>query len=73
MSDNLSADFFENHEHALRKQNIVLRDSLGILAIHILESRENIANMEYREMLRKLYAIIDELHDTYHHMNDNFT
>lgn len=72
MEKNLTTDFFENNEQALREQGIVLRDSLGVLAIHILEAREDIANMEYDEMLRKLYKIITDLHNTYHHMNYYF-
>lgn len=73
MSNDLTTDFFENNNQALRQQNIVVRDSLGSLAIHILESREDLSKMSYDDMLRKLYKIVDELHETYQRMYDNFT
>lgn len=71
--EQLSSDFFENNDHALRQPTIVLRDSLGTLAIELLSSREDISNMEYDVLLSKLHAIICELHDTYDRMNLNFT
>lgn len=73
MSNDLTTDFFENNDQALRQQNIVVRDSLGSLAIHVLESREDLSKMSYDDMLRKLYQIVDELHETYQRMYDNFT
>lgn len=72
MPEYLTSDFFENNDHALRSQNIVLRDSLGTLAVQVLSAREDIANMEYDVMLKKLYSIINELDDTYHHSCGNF-
>ncbi len=67
-----TSDFFENHEEALRKPNIVLRDSLGNLAIAILSKKENIAYMDYDILLRKLHTVICELQDAYHHCNNYF-
>lgn len=61
----LTADFFENNDHALRSQKIVLRDSLGTLAVQILASRRDISHMNYDEMLSELYGIINDLHHAY--------
>lgn len=72
MSD-LTTDFFENAEQALRKPNIVLRDSLGALAIQILCAQEDISNLDQDVLLRKLYKIIDDLHGTYQRLNNNFS
>ncbi len=63
---------FDNEDHALRNLNITLRDSLGALAIQILITKQDISKMEYEDLLRELYKIISELHDTYHHMNGDF-
>ena len=59
------ANFFESNDHALRSQQIVLRDSLGTLAVQILSSREDLSQMPYSEMIGKLYTIIDDLHKEY--------
>lgn len=69
----LTSDFFENEDSALRNQKIVLRDSLGSLAVQILSSKYNLSQMNYEEMLDKLYVIIDELHTAYQHKVGNFT
>lgn len=63
--DEYTADFFENNDHALRQQNIVLRDSLGDLAIQILCRRKDIGSMDYRDILCDLHEIISELHYAY--------
>ncbi len=70
---NLTADFFENEDHALRHPNIVLRDSLGILAIQILSSDEDISKLEYDVLLKKLHTIIYDLQDTYQRLHGNFS
>jgi len=64
----LTSDFFENEDHALRKQPIVLRDSLGNLAIQILCSKNDISTMKYDDILLELYEIISELHKSYMHL-----
>ena len=69
----LTSDFFENEDSALRNQKIVLRDSLGSLAVQILSSKYNLSQMNYEEMLDKLYVIIDELHTACQHKVGNFT
>ncbi len=61
------SNFFENNDQALRHQKIVLRDSLGLLAVQILSSKEDLSTLKYSEMLDKLYIIIDELHNEYAH------
>lgn len=55
------SDFYDNHEEALRQPKIVLRDSLGVLAIEILKSREDISKLSYEETMQKLLDIIKEL------------
>ncbi|WP_295238266.1 hypothetical protein [Veillonella sp.] len=60
-----TADFFEQNPHALREVNVVLRDSLGSLAIAILQERFDIKTMAYGDMLDELDSIITELHKTY--------
>ncbi len=70
---NLTTDLFENNDHALRTPNIVLRDSLGTLAIHLLSSREDITKLDQDNLLRKLHIIISELQHTYESMNGNFS
>lgn len=65
---NLTTDFFENESHALRAPEIVLRDSLGLLAIEILKSRHSdFSKLKSGDMLRELLEIINELHDEYQH------
>lgn len=54
-----------DHDHALVPPIIEVRDNLGILAVHILAAREDLANMDYGEMLHKLYDITCELHNAY--------
>lgn len=70
---NLTTNFFENEEQALRKPTIVLRDSLGMLAIQILCEKEDISKLEYDVLLCKLHGIISELHDTYQRIYHNFS
>lgn len=69
--DNLS-NFFEENEQALRKPNIVLRDSLGSLAVQILASRPNFSSMSNRQLLCELHQIICDLHEEYDRAQGNF-
>lgn len=69
----ISSDFFESNDQALRKPKIILRDSLGFLAVQLLSSREDISNMDYPTMLFKLHEIITNLHDTYDEMCHELT
>jgi len=55
----------EGNEHALVLPIVDVRDSLGILAIHVLSAKEDLANMDYNTMIRKLYDITSELHAAY--------
>ena len=66
------ANFFEENEQALRKPNIVLRDSLGTLAVQILASRPNFSSMSNRQMLCELHKIICDLHSEYDIAQGNF-
>lgn len=73
MSSDKTADFFENNDHALRTPNIVLRDSLGMLAIQLLCKEEDITKLDHSELLTKLHKIITDLHSTYHRNHGNFS
>ena len=57
------------HGHALVPVDIELRDSLGVLAVHVLAARENLAKLSSEDMLRKLHDIIHELHEAYDHIH----
>lgn len=61
---NSSAD----HSHALVPVDVELRDNLGVLAVHVLAARENLAQLSSEDMLRKLRDIIHELHEAYDHI-----
>lgn len=69
---NLTTDFFENNDHALRHPEIVLRDSLGNLAIQLLKEKEDISIMKYDDLLRKLHTTICELHESYQRIHGDF-
>ena len=55
----------EGHEHALVPAIVEVRDSLGVLAVQVLAAREDLANMDYDEMIHKLYDITSSLHRAY--------
>lgn len=55
----------EGNEHALVFPSVEVRDSLGALAVQVLAARENLADMDYCEMVSKLYDIVCELHRAY--------
>ena len=55
----------DQHDHVLVPQIIEVRDSLGMLAVQVLAARENLAEMPYDQMLKKLYEIVDDLHTAY--------
>ncbi len=55
----------ENHEHALVPPIVDVRDNLGVLAVHVLSTKEDLAKMDYETMVRKLYDITCELHTAY--------
>ena len=52
-------------DHAQANPKIVLRDTLGVLAVHILEKRYDIEDMPVDEILDKLLGIIEELQEVY--------
>lgn len=64
----LTANFFENNDSALRKETIVLRDSLDNLAIQILCSKNDISTMNYVDIVRELHEIISDLQKAYSHL-----
>ena len=58
-------DYYNENDHSLLSPKIVMRDSLGALAIEILKTRHDISTMEQKTMLVELTSIISELHQTY--------
>ena len=59
-------DFYDENSQALQKVNVVTRDSLGTLAVSILASKVDLAKVsDYDDLVRRLYDIIDELHESY--------
>lgn len=65
-SPELPAECFENHdEHSLVSPSIEVRNNLGMLAVQVLAARENLAEMDSNEIIRKLYDIVSELHTAY--------
>lgn len=55
----------EDHEHAVVPAIVEVRDNLGTLAVQVLAAREDLATMDYTEMLNKLYQIVNDLHTEY--------
>ncbi len=55
----------EDHEHTLVPPIVDVRDNLGALAVQVLAAKENLTNMDYCEMIRKLYDITCDLHHAY--------
>ena len=55
----------EDHDDALVPPIVDVRDNLGVLAVHVLSAREDLAKMDYETMVRKLYDITCELHTAY--------
>ena len=41
----------DNNEHALVSPTAEVRDSLGVLAIHVLASKKNLAEMDYCDVV----------------------
>ncbi len=55
----------ENHDHALVPPIVEVRDSLGVLAVHVLSAKEDLSKMDYATMIHRLYDITCELHTAY--------
>ena len=64
MNDNAFVHEPEN-SHALLSVKMVTRDSLGTLAVAVLNQRSNISAMEPEALVRSLYEIVKELHEAY--------
>ena len=47
----------QGNEHALVPPIVDVRDNLGALAVQVLAAKEDLANMDYCEMIRKLYDV----------------
>ena len=57
--------FYDENSQALQKKTIVLRDSLGYLAVKKLIKCNDISAMSDLELVEKLYEIIGDLHSAY--------
>ena len=57
--------------HILPFPKIVLRDSLGYLAVQVLTARNDLTKMSNLEMILELHQIISDLHDTYDSIHNN--
>lgn len=55
----------DGNQHALVSVDAEVRDSLGTLAVQVLAARENLAEMNYNEMISELYDIVKDLHDAF--------
>lgn len=55
----------KGNECALVLPSVGVRDSLGTLAVQTLAAKENLANMDYCEILSRLYDIVEDLHRAY--------
>lgn len=61
--------FYDENSHTLQKVNVVTRDSLGTLAVQILASKVDLSKVvDYDELVRQLYDIINDLHESYDHL-----
>lgn len=52
----------EGNEQSLVLQIVEVRDAIGYLAVKVLAAREDLSTLSYKEMLNKLYDIVDGLH-----------
>lgn len=55
----------EDNTHALVKPEVILHNNLGILAIHILESRHDLSKMETFDILKAYVEVLREVEGVY--------
>ena len=55
----------EENIHALMKPEVILHNSLGLLAIHILESRRDLSEMTTYEILMAYVEVLKEVEEAY--------
>lgn len=67
------SDFFENNDHARRDTMIVLRDSLGMLAVAKLQATYDLSTLPTSEMLDRLHDIINELDEQYEYHRTHYS
>lgn len=66
------SNFYDENDHALKPDLIVLRDSIGSLAVSILAAEPGFAKMSSEEKLVRLYDLIKDLQTTYEQANGKF-
>lgn len=64
-------NFFDENNQSLRQVSVVVRDSLGTLAIQLLCARQDITKLGYNELIVELSNIVKELHGAYEHEYHN--
>ena len=60
--------FYDENSQALQEVNVVTRDSLGVLAVHLLETRHDLSKVnrgQYDDLVRDLMDIVSDLHASY--------
>ena len=55
----------EENTHALMKPEVILHNNLGLLAIHILESRKDLGRMETYDILKAYVEVLKEVEEVY--------
>ena len=68
----MMSNFFDENDHALKSNLVVLRDSLGALAVSILSADPDFTKMNNRERLSRLYSLINDLQKEYERANGDF-
>lgn len=66
------SNFYDENDHALKPNLIVLRDSIGPLAVSILAAEPGFDKMSSKEKLVRLYAFIKDLQTAYEKANGEF-
>lgn len=64
-----SYEFMTNNSQALLEPNVVLRDSLGTLAVAILSKRMDVSTAKSEDLLLELHEIIKDLQNSYQLLN----
>lgn len=55
----------EKNTHALFKPEVILHNNLGLLAIHILESRQDLSKMEIYDILKAYIEVLNDVEEVY--------
>ena len=53
------------NDHALVPSVVEVRDNLGPLAVQVHAAKENLATMDYNDMIKNFYEIVCDLHQAF--------